>query len=459
MALALLAAACGGTATPSYAIPGSGTALLATLSAGVEPATVWLAGDSTGDARDEWFCMSLDWLADRYPAYSLSQVSWNDDLQSWQPRLGAAGRECPPRFGTAGDRYVMSSASAYPVVRDAPALRTAGDLDVRAKIAPDDWAAPATQTVVAKYGQAGERSWRLLLKQDRLVAERSLDGTATDSVASSLDLPFQNGSPGWVRFTLDADDGAGSAVLAFFVSADGVTWAPLGHPARVPAGAPFAATHDVEIGTHTSGADPLVGRDYFLEIRDGIDGRDVVALDMDAVGSAPALTDLLGNTVELVGAPTVGGSPGIIAYNGSVAGKSVAYAADPSRLQRLTPAQPDVAFLSYGHNEGTAISMRAPYEQVLDALEHRWPRARLVVVGQNPQRRPRSAEQIAAHAARVADLAALAQRHRLNYLDVLTPMSAAPERYVGDDGVHPTPAGDQLWRDLTVALLQRPGIG
>lgn len=66
---------------------------------------------------------------------------------------------------------------------------------------------------------------------------------------------------------------------------------PLGKATTLPADAPFASAHDVEVGTHTSGA----GKTYFLEIRDGISGRPAAALDMDSAGSAPALVDLFGN--------------------------------------------------------------------------------------------------------------------------------------------------------------------
>lgn len=457
LTLTLLCGGCGVAAPPSFVVPGVGSALLATLAGGTDPATVWLAGDSTGDSRDEWFCRTMDSLGDRYQAYSLSHVVWSHDLHAWQPRLGGSGLGCPPRFGAAGDRFVTTSAAAYPVVRAGAALNVPGDLDVRAKVAPDDWGAAATQTVAAKFGPAGDRSWRLLLKQGRLVAERSVDGASADTATSMIAPPFGDGTPGWVRFTLDADNGAGGATLAFLVSNNGADWVPLGEPTTLPAGAPFASAHDVEVGTHTSGADPLVGKSYFLEIRDGIDGRPVAALDMDSVGSAPALVDLLGNVVELVGAPPVGGSPGIVVYNGSVVGETVLYAEEPARFPALTPVPAEIAFISFGHNHGTAPTMRQPYDRLTDALARKWPRTRIIAVGQNPQRPPRTAEQIAAQAARMAELAELARSNRLGYLDAYTPMASDPARYVRDDGVHPTEAGSLLWRDLAVDILVRSG--
>src|ERR1051325_6739715 len=134
-AIAALASSCSVMADPASGPP----TLLTTLSADTQPVTIWLVGDSTGNERQEWFCSTMEWLADQLPAYSLAPGAWNQDRQSWEPTLTSGGTGCTVRTGAGGDRHVGTSATARLAVRGNPNLDIPGDIDVRAKIAPAAW--------------------------------------------------------------------------------------------------------------------------------------------------------------------------------------------------------------------------------------------------------------------------------------------------------------------------------
>jgi hypothetical protein len=176
-----------------------------------------------------------------------------------------------------------------------------------------------------------------------------------------------------------------------------------------------------------------------------------------AADAATTFYDYLGNTVELIGTPAVSGAPGISMFNGSVPGQTASYPGEEPRFTKLTPTPADLAFVNFGHNHGTAPSMRAAYSKLLTALATAWPDCRIVLVTQNPQTAPRSDEQAAAQAARMKELVELAHQARYGLVDPFTPMSAAPSTYTSsDDGIHPTEAGDELWKEQAVGLFTTP---
>lgn len=456
-AAALLVSGCATAAPPPFRAPTAVSGLVSTLDAGTEPATLWLLGDSTGNGTDEWFCQTVGWLTERYPTYSVVNLSWSPEREAWESLYStAATGGCVDTVGAAGDRSMATSLGAYARLDDAPALRVGGDLEVLARVEPQRWDAGPVQTVAGKTGGPGDRGWRLLLEDGRPAVEWSVDGVTSTRSTATAPVPFLSGRPGWIRFTLDAD--ADGSAVRFAVSENGLEWSDLGRRVPGPAAAgTFPTRADLGVGALPDGADPLVGKLFYVEVRAGAGGPPVAIVDLGlATGGAPRFRDLLGNDVTLIGSPPLAGAPVLAVYNASVPGQTAMYPLERDRLTSLTPVPADVAFLNFGHNHGTALTMRIPYRSLTDAIEARWPEARLVVVTQNPQTAPRTAEQVAAQEARMTDLVAWTKTNRFGLVDAYTPMAAAPQGMVAQDGIHPSAAGVRLWQDIAVGLFLRP---
>src|SRR3990167_8959685 len=106
-----------------------------------------------------------------------------------------------------------------------------GDMDIRMKLAADDWT-PATQAMLFTKWQAGaaaNRQFALSLNTDgTLILYWSADGSAGLNAASTAAVGAANGSIKWVRATIDVDNGAVGRDIKFYTSDDGTTWTQLG---------------------------------------------------------------------------------------------------------------------------------------------------------------------------------------------------------------------------------------
>ena len=234
------------------------------------------------------------------------QAQGNGYGLEWARQLTAGKRtDTAPADGAglalspAQDPFVLlpGETGAYVSTPDAAALDITGDIDIRAKVALDDWTPSVQQTLVAKWssGSGDNRSYALAVTTTGLLTLGwSTDGTSTSlSKNSSVATGFTDGSVHWVRATLDVDDGAGGASVRFYTSGDGATWTQLGTTQAVGATTSiFAGTAPVELGSQFAGVSNVTtGRVYAAEIRDGIDGT-VVAAPVVAVGGVEDATGL-----------------------------------------------------------------------------------------------------------------------------------------------------------------------
>jgi hypothetical protein len=159
------------------------------------------------------------------------------------------------------------------------ALHVTGDLDIRMKVAPNDWT-PATDSIlIYKFlGGSSNNSYGMYLQQTTgkiwlVWNEDGTSGTNKDS-ASTVGVGATDGTAKHVRATLDVDNGAGGRDIKFYTSDDGVTWAQLGATvtqAGVTSINP--GTRNMTVGTQSNGtSSPLAGKIYSAEVRNGIDG-------------------------------------------------------------------------------------------------------------------------------------------------------------------------------------------
>ena len=187
---------------------------------------------------------------------------------------------------TAAENYVYLSgaASNYMSVADNPPLDVTGDIDIRVNVALDDWTPGALTALVTKWN-AGQYAYYFgIASNNRFQFYWSADGTNivnTSGVVSSVAPTVTDGSPLWVRVTLDVDNGAGGNDTKFWTSTDGTNWTQLGTTTTLSGTTSiFSGSASVFIGVGQTGAQPAKGKFFRSIIKNGIDGTTV--LDADA---------------------------------------------------------------------------------------------------------------------------------------------------------------------------------
>lgn len=210
-------------------------------------------------------------------------LEWGEQLTAGLRTDTAATNGSSISF-TGGDAYVQLPGSSGNTITtpDAAALDIVGDIDIRAKIAANDWTPAATSYIVAKYNTTGnQRSYALALRTGGgLALLWTTDGTAGTILQrnSTADLSaLAANDTKWVRATLDVDDGGGNHVATFYTSDDGITWTLLGTPVTTAGTTSiFSSTAVLEIGSQDAGtAGFLAGKFFQGSVLTGIGGTAV----------------------------------------------------------------------------------------------------------------------------------------------------------------------------------------
>lgn len=210
-------------------------------------------------------------------------LEWGDLLTAGQRTDTGAANGTAAEFGYDGEDFLFLSGASgnYASTPDAASLDIVGDIDLRVRVAMDDWTPAAESTLIAKYTATGnQRSYALAVTATgALIFRWSEDGTVEKSETSSAVNTFTNGSTHWVRATLDVNNGASDAAVNFYTSEDGSTWTALG--AEQLNGATtsiFASTAVLELGAQTGGTvNRLAGKVFRAQVLSGIAGTSVAA--------------------------------------------------------------------------------------------------------------------------------------------------------------------------------------
>jgi hypothetical protein len=197
--------------------------------------------------------------------------------------------------------YLPGTSGAYASTPDSAGISVTGDIDIRAKVALDDWTPAAAAWIFSKANLAGtERSYGLSVNTTGVLQMNwSADGSTLTTKSSTVATGFTDGTAHWVRVTLDVDNGAAGNTVTFYTSEDGSTWTQLGSTV-VTAGTTsiFNGNTALEISGRTAGTQNwLIGSFFEGQIRDGIGGT-VVA---NPVAGTSGITDSAGNTWTLNG--------------------------------------------------------------------------------------------------------------------------------------------------------------
>jgi hypothetical protein len=191
------------------------------------------------------------------------------------------------------NRYMAHSGSNYlylpgvsgndATTPDAAVLDITGDIDLRCKVALDDWTPAAVSILISKASNvATNRSYRLeVTTTGELRIATSPDGTSGAEISSTSTVAtgITDGTIKWVRATLDVDDGSGNRVAQFFLSDDGTNWTQLGTTVTTAGTTSiFGGSASLRIGSIGT-ANLARGKFFRAQVLDGIGGT--VAFDAD----------------------------------------------------------------------------------------------------------------------------------------------------------------------------------
>lgn len=167
------------------------------------------------------------------------------------------------------------SAGGQVATPDSSTNSPTGDLDLRVKVALDDWSSGSVQTVLGKWVATGnQRSFLVSVDATGFLRlQWSNNGTANISKTSTAPIPATDGEPLWLRVTLDVDNGASANVVTFYTSTDGQTWTQLGTPVTTAGTTSvFNSTSPVAIAPDVTATVIMAGKVHEAELRSGIGG-------------------------------------------------------------------------------------------------------------------------------------------------------------------------------------------
>jgi hypothetical protein len=180
---------------------------------------------------------------------------------------------------------------------DSAALGITGDIDLRVKVAMDDWTPASNSMLISK--RTSDDEWTFYLQTDGKLNINWWNSVAANSeVISTAATGFTDRTTHWVRVTLDVDNGAGGYTVNFYGSDDGITWTAVGDPIVTGAGTTDVknSTSDIIVGAQTTFASVAAGAFYQAQIYNGIAGT--LAADFNASDYATGSTFVSSATGE-----------------------------------------------------------------------------------------------------------------------------------------------------------------
>jgi hypothetical protein len=144
-----------------------------------------------------------------------------------------------------GYQRLPGVASNNATAPDSVALSVTGNIDIRCKVALDDWTPATEQALLSKWNT--KFSFTLHVKTDgKLILYVSADGTTVaSSGTSSATTGITDGAVKWVRVTRNATTGD----HLFYLSDDGTAWTQLGTTVTTTASAIYDSLVSLELGS------------------------------------------------------------------------------------------------------------------------------------------------------------------------------------------------------------------
>ena len=215
------------------------------------------------------------------------------------PNLGSSGATLnatnngATRLPHDGTNYVYLPGvnGNYLSTPDAAALDITGDIDLRAKVALDDWTPAAEGYLLSKWS-SGQQSYILAVTTGgNLRLYWTTNGSTNIYRTSTVALGLTDGAVKWVRATLDVDNGASGHDAKFWTSDDGSSWTQLGTTVTTAGTTSiWSGSAPAEVGTISGGSSSTggPGKYYRAQIYSGIGGTLVLDVDTSVVTSGAA---------------------------------------------------------------------------------------------------------------------------------------------------------------------------
>jgi hypothetical protein len=197
-------------------------------------------------------------------------------------------------------------ASDFARTLDNAALDITGDIDLQWRGALTDWTPAAAATLMAKFRvSTADRSWHWFLNTNGTMSFRwSVDGSAAITKTSSAATGISDGTVGWVRVTLDVDNGSSDAEVKFYTGGSGLTpsWVQLGTTqTNGSTTSIYSGIADLYVGYDVVQLYYLIGKVHRAIIKNGIAGTTVYDADftLEAAGTTSFTEDGSGLTVTI----------------------------------------------------------------------------------------------------------------------------------------------------------------
>lgn len=222
--------------------------------------------------------------------YSVVPIRWQDvdPTIQWEDIDPSATRSTktnlvqnpsfePVDYGKLGYIYTPGASGYFISTPDASALDITGDIDIRVKVAMDDWTPAGLTALVSKAS-----SYELYVTTlGRLQFFWTANGTTYNALTSSASPTIADGNALWVRVAFDVDNGASGRTAKFYTSNDGTNWTQLGSDqTSATATSLFNSTSDLRFNTFAGTSFMAAAKIYAASIRNGIDGTEVFQFDV-----------------------------------------------------------------------------------------------------------------------------------------------------------------------------------
>lgn len=424
------------------------------LQEGVNSFGISAMGDSTTTPDTAWFRLLANEVAVDFPAFHHRYWKWNDTTQRFDAPIAITPE------GTKRGLKMAAGTSSQRVGAQITGTNITGDIEIDVNMTHPLWVSGETQCIAHKWTDDLQRSWILyLMPTGTLRFVWYTDGvTAGGDKTSTVAVPFANGVPGWVRVTLDVDNGGSGHDVKFYTSTDRVTWTQLGTTiTTLIATTIFAGTSRYGWGNRGSNALSTDSIIHEIHIKDGLNGFGVV----------PILPELWSRTIGIY-APMVVGKPVVEWVLGAHPGAGIGYdyvttgyllASNRAKKMSLHVGS-FVTFFNSSHNEYnlTGKAWHEKYMQWVNESTTDKPLTARVALTQNP-RTGTASDNGADHGHRARRAAMLNLSRRSLGVDAIDTYQAFLDdgrdlaTILIGDGVHPTGVGYEVEKDAIKAEL------
>jgi hypothetical protein len=421
-----------------------------------------VAGDSTGNASNEWPSLLVDKLAADYPAVGFRRQLVDEATDVY-------GTETVVSAGQGSTGTTTTAADTFDGTGDLlGSTTTSGHVWSGASNAGGDW---------TRGGGVITRS------ADTVQSDLILDGgLAGDMAVYWTGLTMSTETPTTQRFRrLYAKylTSQNHVFVAIQVSTTGiVTTSIVKRIANTATTLTSANGHlpSAQASTTFDASISVVGLTVTAIVNGNTISATLTQADADALSAASALglgsSNDVGGTASAVRIDILGSATAaqtVKLWCGSKSGSTLQWQQD--RLAALYPVPLDLLFISSIHNYGSdsPAQWQAKVDTFVAAFRKVQPTCGIVIVSQNPQKPGSLAVSRAAHMARAMSARSYARRRGFGYAPTIEAFLARGDKGVSlilPDGIHPTtgeapasaPTGSSLWRDAVRTFLSGLGV-